>query len=265
MLRAIFRPPEVTRKRNAAAAASRCSPAQRVHDVVEVRADDRVRAAEPLQGLEPQPGRPQGDLLVPEPLHDELQVGGLDPGGAARAEVRRGGVADGHAPAPHLLEHGVDELGLDLVVSHAVRQPLVERTDGLEHGVARGVLVEEVEVQVVAVDVRDRRLEALPEQRVGVLADRDEEVRAQVRPGDAAGQVVVEAVAGVRLLDGSAPRTGRGSAAASRRPPGRRPRSRARARRVAGSPPAIGRTASSSAAIRPAVASPCHALKTTGT
>ena len=87
---------------------------QLVHDVVEVPVDDRVRAALTSQRLQPQSVRPGGDLLVPEALHDELQVGGLDAvGTGCRRLAWAPSVAQVDAPAAHLLEHGVDERGLD--------------------------------------------------------------------------------------------------------------------------------------------------------
>ena len=179
-LSAIFLPPDVTRKRNAVGGGVALVGGQLGHDVVEVPVDDRVRAAQTPQRLQPQLLRPGGDLLVPQALHDELQVGGLHAGGARGVDVRCLAVADRDAPAADLLEHGVDECGLDLEARRVCRELGVERLDGFEDCVAGGPLVEEVEMQVVAVDVRDAGLEARADQRIGVLADGDQEVRAQV-------------------------------------------------------------------------------------
>ena len=71
----------------------------------------------------------------------------------------------------------------------------VEGRQRPQDALARGLVVERFELQVVRVDVRDQRLEALPELRVGVLADGDEEVGGQVVAVHAARQPGVERVA----------------------------------------------------------------------
>ena len=101
-------------------------------------------------------------------------------GGAGGADVRRRAVADRDTPAAHLLEHGVDERGLDLERGSPSGSCALNALTGFEDGVAGGALVEEVEVEVVAVDVRDAALEQIADPRVGVLADREQEVRPQV-------------------------------------------------------------------------------------
>ena len=88
-----------------------------------------------------------------------------------RPGVRRAAVADRDAPAAHLLDHGIHERALDLEAGRVSGEALVERVDRFEDRVARGPLVEEVEVQVVAVDVRDAGLESRTELRIGVLSD----------------------------------------------------------------------------------------------
>ena len=60
-----------------------------VHGVVEVPMDDRVRAAQTAQRLQPQLLGAGGELFVPEALHDELQVRGLDARGARGVDIRR--------------------------------------------------------------------------------------------------------------------------------------------------------------------------------
>jgi hypothetical protein len=192
---------ELVRRQRDLAPAGRDEEAERVgrrvallvgqlrHRIVEVRAHDRVGPAEAPQRLAAQPRRSSGDLLVPDPLHDELQVRGLDPVGA---RVGRAVLADGHAPAADPLQDGVDELVLDLARHVAGRHAQTERLQRLHDRQARRPLVEEVEVQVVAVDVGDPRLEPLADEGVRVLADGDEEVRTQVAVDDAVRQLVVE-------------------------------------------------------------------------
>jgi hypothetical protein len=80
-------------------------------------------------------------------------------------------------------------------------QALVERPDRFENGLTCRSLVEEVEVQVVAVNVGDACLEPRPDQRIGVLADGDQEVRPQVATVDAAREIVVEPVVAIGLVE----------------------------------------------------------------
>ena len=162
--------------------------------VVDVRPDDRAGAPEPSERLDAQQPRAGGRLLVPDPLHHELQVGGLDAHAVAGRRARRRVLADRHAPAPHLLQHGVHERRFDVPPHLVVGEAPVERRHGLDERPARGGLVEEVEMQVVAVDVRDPALEPLPDERVGVLAHRDEEVRRDRAVDDARRELVVEGV-----------------------------------------------------------------------
>ena len=71
-------------------------------------------------------------------------------------------VPDRHAPAPDLLEHRIDERGLDLPSRLVPRRGPVEGAPTGSTTAARARrLVEEVEMQVVAVDVRDPALEPL--------------------------------------------------------------------------------------------------------
>ena len=98
-----------------------------------------------------------------------------------------------HLTATDLIEHGVDERGLDRDRG-VTRSQLVEPLDRLDDRIGGGGPVQVVEVQEVAVDVRHPTLEEVAHARVRVLADRDEEVRAQVGPVDAARQVVSEPI-----------------------------------------------------------------------
>ena len=121
-------------------------------------------------------------------------------------------------------------------------------------------------MQVVAVHVRDARLESRADQRIGVLPDGDQEVGPQVTTVDAVRELVVELVVGLvedallelvendergrihrpdGVLDGVFEGVAGKHELAHRR--------------------CSGRTAVSSAAIRSAFESPRHALKTTGT
>ena len=170
-------------------------------NVVEVGAHDRVGAAQTPQRLQPQALGAGRDLLVPEALHDELEVGRLHPDWAGGDDFARAVATDDDPPAAHLLEHRVHELGLDFEVLGIRRQLPVERVDGFKDRRPSGALVQEVEMQVVAVDVGDARLEPIADQGVGVLADGDQEVRPQVAASYATRELIVEPFLIGRLVE----------------------------------------------------------------
>src|SRR5581483_10032641 len=72
------------------------------------------------------------------------------------------------------------------------RMELVEELDRPYDRLACGLAAEELEVEVVPVDVRHPALEEVAEPGVGVLADRDQEVRLQVAAVDAGGELLGE-------------------------------------------------------------------------
>ena len=154
--------------------------------------------------------------------------------------------------------------------SAASRTILVEPPDRLLDRLAGRAAIEVVEVQVVAVDVRDARLEAVADARVDVLADRDEEVRADVVAGDAAAEVGDEAPPGRVVLVVLEELLELVEHHEERRVERARRRGHGVVEVLAGElePRAVGRKgslASRIAAIRPVTGSSRQALKTTGT
>ena len=97
-------------------------------------------------------------------------------------------------------------------------QPVVLARSGPTIAVARRRAVEVIEAQVVAEDVRDPPLEGV-ELRERVLADREQEVHAQVGAVDDRGELARRTFPGRarRRGRGSTPRTGRGSRRGRRR------------------------------------------------
>ena len=121
-------------------------------------------------------------LLGPEPRHDELEERRLDPR-LLRLGVlddAAAGLAEDDVPGPDVPDHRLDELGLDLVrrVAPSAEQ-LVVRLDRLDDRGGRGLLVEVLDAEVAGEEVEDPALEAV-ELRVRVLAERDQEARAQL-------------------------------------------------------------------------------------
>ena len=144
---------------------------------------------------------PAVDLLVPDPLHHELQVGGLDAHAVAGlapppARPRRSSTRPRRTSSSTA---STSAGSMSHPASSSGRRRLNAAT-GSTTAPARGVLVEEVEMQVVAVDVRDAALEPLPDERVGVLAHGDEEVRRHRAVDDACRELVVEGVARRRCV-----------------------------------------------------------------
>ena len=131
-LSAIFLPPDVTRKRKRLGGGVALIGGQRGHDLVEVPVDDRVRAAQTSQRLQPQAVRSGGDLLVPEALHDQLQVRRLHAGRTVVADLRCLPVTERDPPASHLLEHRVHERGLDLEARRVCRRRRLKALSGFE-------------------------------------------------------------------------------------------------------------------------------------
>ena len=196
---AIFVPDGVTRCSNMLAATSCSSCREPVERAEQMVANDRPRAAEPAQRLEPQDLRSRFPLALPDALEHELEVRRLDP-------VAVLGVAlDGD-----LVQHRLDELGLD---RDRLPRQLVPAARAAQDRRARGGAIEMLEAHLVREHVRHARLEGV-ELGEAVLAQGDE----HVAPATPAG-----APAGTRAASrnrrrrgrGSTPRTGRGSRYAS--------------------------------------------------
>ena len=143
-----------------------------------------------MQGGEPQDGRTDGLLSLPQRSHHELQVGrrNLDP-------ARRRGVSYVVGDrllvriALNLLEHRFGQARLN-AHPFVLAPPGVEVGQRLLDRCAGGFGVEVLEMEVVAVDVAHPPTQEVTERRVGVLTDRDEEVGSEVRLVDALSQLV---------------------------------------------------------------------------
>ena len=87
----------------------------------------------------------------------------------------------------NLLEDGVYELGLERDRLRAIVVP-VRNPHGSLDRFTRGLAIETLKVKIVAIDVRELSLEDVSEPGIGILAQRDEHVRAQIRAPYAAGE-----------------------------------------------------------------------------
>lgn len=87
--------------------------------------------------------------------------------------------ADDDPPGLELLEDPFDELGLDAERLLAGALEPIELLDRPHDRLARGLTVEALDAEVVVEQVRDPALEAVESCQL-VLADRDQEVRAEV-------------------------------------------------------------------------------------
>ena len=161
---------------------------QRPERALEVLGDDPLRSAESRERREPEGARAGRPLLLPEALHDELEIRRLDPSlacgrdpAAAHALVDPTGL--------DLVEHGLDELGVD---SHRLAAELAVALDRTDDRLAPSLPIEMVEPQVVAEEVRDPGLERV-ELRQRVLPQAEQEVRPQPGLADRRGQLTGEA------------------------------------------------------------------------
>ena len=102
-----------------------------------------------------------------------------------------GGRAPSAVVRPDLVEHRLDQLVLDRTGPATSRLAVVDLKRLPDRLFRRGP-VEVVDMQVVAVDVGDPSLEKVTKACIGVLADRDQEVGAEIGPVDAAGELVGE-------------------------------------------------------------------------
>ena len=128
--------------------------------------------------------RPGCDGGTPQALHDELEEGGLDVLGPCRLglgeRVRR--VRD--QPAGRCsVDHRLDQIGLEPVRRLARRQATVPFGDRVLDRLARGRAVQVLDTDVVREEAGDPPLEAI-ELRPGVVADREQDVDAEVRRVD---------------------------------------------------------------------------------
>ncbi len=125
---------------------------QGFHGVVEMGTHDGLGAAE---GIERRQAKHLGALPalgIPEPLHHELEVRRLD---RRRIAIRSGAeriAFEAHATGLHLVEDGLDEVGLDLDVR---LRELVVPCEGPEDGLAGGSAIETLEGEIVAEHVRN--------------------------------------------------------------------------------------------------------------
>ena len=135
--------------------------------------DDVLRASEPLERVRAEDVRAHRPLLVPDALHDELEVRRLN----ARAVVRG---LDGAEPA----QRGLDLARTDLVEDAPDEPGLDRHCDAGELGVAldrahdrgpRGLAVESIESKRVREEAGNATREAV-ELGERVLAQRDEDV-----------------------------------------------------------------------------------------
>lgn len=129
-------------------------------------------------------------LPLPDRLHYQLQQRRRD--AVAVALSRRPGLQCVAAvEGTHLVEHGLDELVLDHYMIGNARLAVVH-LERFPDRLLRRRAIEIVDMEVVAVNVGDSSLEEIAEPRVRVLADRDQEVGAQVGPVDAVGELIRE-------------------------------------------------------------------------
>ena len=152
------------------------------HRLAEVLADDLAQAAHRAQRRDAQLGRAALPLALPQPSHDELEVGRLDALPAAEPEAA-GGAGAGLA----LVQQREDVLGqAGLERRLAAGDRLGDRLDG-------GGVGHRPEPHEVAELRRRRPLEQV-EARERVLAQGDEHARAEVGARDGGEQLVPEAV-----------------------------------------------------------------------
>ena len=139
----------------------------------------------------PQRGRLAATLLLPQSRHHELEVGSFD---RSRAALLLGvghsapALADEHAIGLHIPKDVLDQPVLDRDLLAVVAAPLIDRA--FDH-VPRVLEVERLDPDQVREQVGQQVVEAV-ELGERVLADRDEEVRLHVAPGDRRRKLVVE-------------------------------------------------------------------------
>src|SRR5205807_3857518 len=170
---------------------------KRRHRTLQVLGDDPLGAAEARERREPKRGRAGRPRLLPEALHDELEVRRLDPARVTGARDRAAAVHAVVDPAAlHLVEDGLDERGLD---AHGLAAELAVALERADDRLAPARPVEMVEPEVVAEEVRDPGLERV-ELRERVLPQAEQEVRPQAGLADRRRELPREAGAGAVSL-----------------------------------------------------------------
>jgi hypothetical protein len=166
------------------------------HRLVEMGAHDPRGAPEPLERLEAEHVAALRELLLPDPRHHELQVWRFDRGVVGHARRRTdaalGAVVQAQLARLHLVEYRVDQLRLDAHGRELLGSHHVELLDGLLDRGPAARPVQVAQAEVVLEQARHAPLEAI-ETGERVLAQRDQEVHAQVGLRDGARQLVVEA------------------------------------------------------------------------
>ena len=151
--------------------------------------NDARRSAELVQRVETQASAAPARLDVPQALEHELQVRRFDAafvGLVLDASASRAAEVD--AASGHLVQDCVDELRLDLDRRLLRAEPVVLANWPDDRGLARAT-VESVEPERVREQIRNPPLERV-ELSERVLADAEEEVRAQTPPPERLGQVL---------------------------------------------------------------------------
>ena len=195
--------------------------------------DDVPGATEALERLDPQGVRAGRALLVPQPLHHELEIRRLDPGAAldvcCTLDGSRPPMAGSICPMPTSSSTRSTSSG-STVTSCAGE--LGEALDGAHDGGASGLAVQAVEPKRVREQAGDATREAI-ELRERVLAERDEHVDAEGRRRERRGAPRRRTPGQCRRRGrGSTPPPGRGRGTRRGSPaPARAPRARSRWRR----------------------------------
>ena len=146
-----------------------------------MRSNDALGAAELVEGRQPKDGRTASLLLAPQPIHDQLEVGGFDPvaGPIVGHDHASAGLPEQDLAVGHVIEDPLDELWFDGHVDRSGGRGVVAIERLHDRIPCRGPI--EVADPVVIGQEVDPALEPI-ELGQAVLADRDHEVRAQVAP-----------------------------------------------------------------------------------
>src|SRR5215212_10421626 len=150
---------------------------------------DRLGSSQLPERREAEDGRATLALNLPQPLEHELQIRGLDPV-LVLPDAPAAGSPDVDLPRGDLIEECIDELRLDL---DRLAAQLVVALDRPEDRGAAALRVEVVEPEVVGKEVGNAALERI-ELRESVLAQPQEDVRAQAGLADRCGKLVAKLV-----------------------------------------------------------------------
>ncbi len=187
---AIFVPEGVTRNRKMSAATSCSSLGQLLDGAVEIRADDRLRAAERRERL----ARATRPILPSAPRPRSRSSTSWRYGASIRALIALPGreaatrFAEIDLSGRGLVEHVVDQRRLDL---DRLAARLVVALDRPHDRLPRRGAVEVVEAKVVREQVRNAPLEAI-ELGEGVVAEREQDTHAQSGAGHELGELARE-------------------------------------------------------------------------